>query len=105
VLSATPQPLKPRRLQGLKALGYRRRGLVSDAEKALVLAGAQTFPGVPQQTCQLPCLRAAASPLANADRACKTARQKASRGPFYAAGRARQEQVAPEEPRAEVWRT
>jgi len=105
LLTADHQTLKQRLLQPVKDLGYRLRGLVSDDEKALVIAVAKNFPGVPHQTCQLHCLRDAATPIANADRAFKKALKKAIRGPFYAACRALQEQLAPEDPRAAVLRT
>jgi hypothetical protein len=67
LLTADHRPLAARLLQPVKALGYRLRGIVSDDEKALVLAVAKTFPGGPQQTCQIHCLREAATPIANAD--------------------------------------
>jgi Transposase, Mutator family len=105
LLMADHRPLALRLLQPVKDLGYRLRGVVSDDEKALVRAVARAFPGVPHQTCQIHCLREAATPIANADRAFKKALKKAIRGPFYAACRALQEQLAPAEPRAEVLRT
>jgi hypothetical protein len=58
-------------LTPLKALGYRMRGVVSDDEKALQIAVAQVFPGVSPQPGQVPCLRDAAAPVADADRAFK----------------------------------
>jgi hypothetical protein len=105
VLSADHQTLEQRLLQPVKDLGYRIRGVVSDDEKALVMAVAKTFPGVPHQTCQFHCLREAATPIANADRAFKKALKKAIRGPFYAACRALQAQFVPDDPPLEVLRT
>lgn len=105
LLTAAHRTLAARLLQPVKALGYRLRGVVSDDEKALVLAVAQTFPGVPHQTCQSHCLREAAPPIANADRAFKKALQHAIRGPFYAACRALRAQLSPDDPRGEVLRT
>jgi hypothetical protein len=105
LLTADHRTLATRLLQPVKDLGYRVRGIVSDEEKALVLAVAQTFPGVAHQTCQIHCLREAATPLANADRAFKKALKHAIRGPFYAAARALQAQLSADEPRGEVLRT
>jgi transposase len=105
LLTADHRTLATRLLQPVKDLGYRLRGVVSDDEKALVLAVATTFPGVPHQTCQIHCLREAAAPIANADRAFKKALKQAIRGPLYAAYRALQAQVSPDDPRGEVLRT
>jgi hypothetical protein len=105
LLSANHKTLGRRLLRPVKDLGYHLRGVVSDDEKALVIALAQTFPGVPHQTCQIHCLRDAAKPIADADRAFKKALKKAIRGPFYAACRALQEQLVANDPRAEVLRT
>jgi hypothetical protein len=57
VLSADHRTLERRVLQPVKALGYRIRGVVSDDERALLLAVAHVFPGVRHQTCQVlyPC--------------------------------------------------
>jgi Transposase, Mutator family len=105
LLTADHRTLAARLLQPVKALGYRLRGIVSEDEKALVLAVAQSFPGVPHQTCQIHCLREAATPIANADRAFKKALKHAIRGPLYAACRALQEQLSLDDRRGEVLRT
>jgi hypothetical protein len=105
LLMADHRTLALRLLQPVKDLGYRLRGVVSDDEKALVSAVAKTFPGVPHQTCQIHCLREAATPIADADRSFKKALKKAIRGPYYAACRALQAHLAPADPRAEVLRT
>ena len=105
LLSADHKTLGRRLLQPVKDLGYRLRGVVSDDEKALVIAVAKTFPGVPHQTCQIHCLRDAAKPITDADRAFKKALKQAIRGPFYAACRALQEQLVANDPGAEVLRT
>jgi hypothetical protein len=105
LLTADHRTLATRLLQPVKDLGYRVRGIVSDDEKALVLAVAQTFPGVAHQTCQIHCLREAATPIANADRAFKKALKHAIRGPFYAAARALQTQLSADDPRGEVLHT
>ena len=104
VLTADHHTLATRLLQPVKALGYRIRGIVSDDEKALRLAVAQVFPGVPHQTCQLHCLRDAAHPIVAADQAFKKALKQAIRGPFYATCRALHH-LAPDDPRRGVLRT
>ena len=104
-LAADHQTLAQRLLQPVKALGYRLRGIVSDDEPALVIAVAKTFPGLPHQTCQVHCLRDAATPIADADRAFKTALKKAIRAPLYAACRALHSQLANDDPRAAVLAT
>ena len=104
LLTADHHTLETRLLQPVKALGYRIRGIVSDDEKALHLAVAHVFPGVPHQTCQLHCLLDAASPITDADRAFKKALKQAIRGPFYAACRALN-QLAPDDPRYPVLST
>jgi len=91
-------------LQPVKALGYRMRGVVSDDEQALVLAVAHVFPGVPHQTCQVHCLRDAAQPIADADRAFKKALKRAIRAPLYAVYR-RLEQLPSSDPRQAVLTT
>lgn len=104
VLSATHQTLERRVLQPVKALGYRVRGVVSDDEQALLLAVAHVFPGVRHQTCQVHCLRDAATPIVEANQAFKKALKQAIRAPFYAACRALN-QLAPEDPRHAVLST
>lgn len=104
LLSADHQTLERRVLQPVKALGYRLRGVVSDDEQALVLAVAQVFPGVPHQTCQIHCLRDAATPIVEADQAFKKALKQAIRGPLYAACRALN-LLSPEDPRQVVLST
>lgn len=101
LLTADHRTLETRLLQPVKALGYRIRGVVSDDEKALRIAVAHVFPGVPHQTCQLHCLLDAATPIADADRAFKKALKQAIRGPFYAAQR-ELNRLDPDDPRHEV---
>ena len=101
LLTADHKILAKRVLQPVKGLGYRIRGLVSDDEKALQTAVAQVFPGVPHQTCQIHCLRDAATPITEADSAFKKALKQAIRGPFYAACRVLY-QLAPDDPRYTV---
>jgi hypothetical protein len=104
LLSADHQTLERRVLQPVKALGYCLRGVVSDDEQALLLAVAHVFPGVRHQTCQLHCLRDAATPIVEADQAFKKALKQAIRAPFYTAGRALS-QLASEDPRQAVLST
>jgi len=99
------KPLQQPLLQPVKELGYRLRGIVSDDEKPLVIAGAQTFPGAAHQTCQIHCLCEAATPIAKADRAFKKELKQAIRAPFYAVCRSLQPQLASDDPRAEVLST
>jgi hypothetical protein len=101
LLAADHLTLEKRVLKPVTALGYRIRGVVSDDEKALQIAVAHVFPGVPHQTCQVHCLRDAAAPIADADRAFKKALKQAIRGPFYAAQR-ELNRLDPDDPRHEV---
>lgn len=105
LLSTDHRTLARRLLQPVKELGYRIRGLVSDDEKALVIAVAKTWPGVAHQTCQFHCLREAATPISNADRAFKKELKKAIREPFYAAYRQLKQELNEDDPRAEVLAT
>ena len=101
LLLADHTTLEKRVLRPVKALGYRIRGVVSDDEKALQIAVAHVFPGVPHQTCQAHCLRDAASLIAATDRAFKKALKQAIRGPFYAAQR-ELSRLDPDDPRQAV---
>jgi len=87
LLTTDHRTLATRVLQPVKAEGYRIRGVVSDDEKALQVAVAQVLPGTPHQTCQFHCLRDAATPITEADRAFKKALKQAIRAPLYAAWR------------------
>jgi len=102
LLTADQRTLEQRLLQPVIALGYRIRGIVTDDEKALCLALAHLCPAVSHQTCQLHCLREVAQPIADADRTFKTALKKAIRAPFYAACRALEQQLSPDDPRYTV---
>lgn len=104
LLSADHRTLERRVLQPVNALGYRVRGVVSDDEKAILLAVAHTFPGVDHQTCQSHCLRDASVPIVEADQALKKALKQAIRGPFYMVCRALGK-LAPEDPRQVVLTT
>ena len=104
LLTTDHKILAKRVLQPVRGLSYRIRGLVSDDEKALQIAVAQVFPGTLHQTCQVHCLRDAATPITDADRAFKKALKQAIRGPFYAACRVLH-QLAPADPRYAVLST
>lgn len=104
VLSADHRTLERRVLQPIKALGYRIRGVVSDDERALLLAVAHVFPGVRHQTCQVHCLREAAIPIVEADQAFKKALKQAIRAPFYTVCRALNP-LTPEDPHQAVLST
>ena len=97
LFSADQSTLEKRLLQPIEALGYRMRGVVSDDEKALRLAIAHRWSHVPHQTCQVHCLRDAATPIVTADQALKKALKKAIRAPLYAVCRSLN-QLAPEDP-------
>jgi hypothetical protein len=104
LLSADHQTLERRVLQPVKALDYRIRGVVSDDERALLLAVAHVFPGVRHQTCQSHCLREAVTLIVEADQTFKKALKQAIRTPFYTACRALS-RLAPEDPRQVVLST
>lgn len=104
LLSADHLTLERRVLRPIQALGYRVRGVVSDDEKAIILAVAHVFRGVHHQTCQSHCLRDAAAPIVEADQTFKKALKKAIRAPFYTACRALS-QLDTDDPCLEVLRT
>jgi hypothetical protein len=56
-------------LEPVKALGFRIRGIVSDAEDALHRAGREAWPGRPHHACHFHALRDAGKPLYEADQA------------------------------------
>ena len=97
LFSADQPTLEKRLLEPVEALGYRLRGVVSDDEKALRLALAHRWPSVSHQTCQVHCLRDAATPIVAADQAFKKAVKKAIRAPLYAVCRSLN-QLAPNDP-------
>ncbi|CAG0994806.1 hypothetical protein GEOBC_02576 [Geobacteraceae bacterium] len=61
-----------RLLEPVKALGFRIRGVISDADQNIRRAVTATLPGRPHQACQVHCLCAAGKPIFEADRALKT---------------------------------
>jgi hypothetical protein len=72
--SSTPA-LRKRLFEPLKTLaqelGLTWHGVVSDAQRSIRIAVAQSFPGVPHQVCQFHCLRDAGTPTFEADRSMK----------------------------------
>jgi len=72
VSSRSPENLRVQVFEPILALGFRLRGVVSDAEEGLRAGLALACPGVPHQACQTHCLREAAKPLFERDRALKT---------------------------------
>ena len=61
-----------RLLEPVKGLGFRIRGVISDADQNIRRAVTATLPGRPHQACQVHCLCAAGKPIFEADRALKT---------------------------------
>lgn len=59
-------------LEPVKALGFRIRAVVSDADKNIRRAVATSLPGCPHQACQVHCLCEAGQSIFEADRAMKT---------------------------------
>ena len=59
-------------LEPVKALGFRIRAVVSDADKNIRRAVETSLPGRPHQACQVHCLCEAGAPIFKADRAMKT---------------------------------
>ena len=59
-------------LEPVKALGFRIRAVVSDADKNIRRAVEASLPGCPQQACQVHCLCDAGQLVYDADRAMKT---------------------------------
>jgi hypothetical protein len=70
--SRSAENLRTQVVGPILALGFRLRGVVSDAEEGLREAFAVACPGLPHQACQLHCLREAAKPSFEQDRALKT---------------------------------
>ena len=59
-------------LEPVKALGFRIRAVVSDADKNIRRAAETSLPNCPHQACQVHCLCEAGKPIFEADRAMKT---------------------------------
>lgn len=72
VSSQSADVLRAQVVEPVLALGFRLCGIVSDAEGGLRDAFHAACPGVPHQACQGHCLREAATPIFEWDRALKT---------------------------------
>jgi hypothetical protein len=72
VSSRSAENLRTQVVEPILALGFRLRGVVSDAEEGLRDAFALACPGVPHQACHTHCLCEAAKPIFERDRALKT---------------------------------
>jgi hypothetical protein len=64
--------ISARLLTPVKALGFRIRAVISDADKNIRRAVTTSLPGRPHQACQVHCLCDAGHPIFEADRALKT---------------------------------
>jgi len=72
VSSRSAENLRVQVVEPILALGFRLRGVVSDAEEGLRDAMTSACPGVPHQACHTHCLCEAAKPIFERDRALKT---------------------------------
>lgn len=72
VSSGSVDNLRTQVIEPVLALGFRLRGVVSDAEEELRDALALACPGTPHQACHTHCLQEAAKPIFERDRALKT---------------------------------
>jgi hypothetical protein len=72
VPSRSVENLRSQVVEPILALGFRLRGVVSDAEEGLRDAVALACPGTPHQACHTHCLCEAAKPIFERDRALKT---------------------------------
>jgi hypothetical protein len=76
-----------RLLEPVKALGFRIRAVVSDADKNIRRAVSASLPGRPHQACQVHCLCEAGQPIFEADRAMKTDLRREIRAKWRPLGR------------------
>jgi hypothetical protein len=74
-------------LQPVKALGFRIRAVISDADQNIRRAVTTSFPGRPHQACQVHCLCEAGQPIFEADRAMKTDLRRDIRAKWRPIGR------------------
>jgi hypothetical protein len=72
VSSGSVENLRTQVIEPILTLGFRLRGVVSDAKPELRDAFALACPGVPHQACHTHCLQEAAAPIFERDRALKT---------------------------------
>lgn len=76
-----------RLLEPVKALGFRIRAVVSDADKNIRRAVSASLPGKPHQACQVHCLCEAGQLIFEADRAMKTDLRREIRAKWRPLGR------------------
>lgn len=88
-------------LEPVKALGFRIRAVVSDADLNIRRAVAASLPGRPHQACQVHCLCEAGQPIFEADRAMKTDLRRDIRAKLRPIGR-QLSQASPDDPRTGV---
>ena len=88
-------------LAPVKALGFRVRAVISDADQNIRRAVTTSLPGRPHQTCQVHCLCDAAQPIFDADRALKTDLRRDIRAKWRPCGR-QLSQAAADDPQTAV---
>jgi hypothetical protein len=76
-----------RLLEPVKAMGFRIRAVVSDADQNIRRAVSASLPGKPHQACQVHCLCEAGQPIFEADRAMKTDLRREIRAKWRPLGR------------------
>ena len=93
--------ISARLLTPVKALGFRIRAVISDADKNIRRAVTTSLPGRPHQTCQVHCLCEAGQPIFDADRAMKTDLRRDIRAKWRPFGR-RLSQAPADDPQTAV---
>jgi hypothetical protein len=88
-------------LTPVKALGFRIRAVISDADQNIRRAVMTSLPGCPHQACQVHCLCEAGQPIFDADRALKTDLRRDIRAKWRPFGR-RLSQAPADDPQAAV---
>jgi hypothetical protein len=87
-------------LQPVKALGYRIRAVISDADENIRRAVTTSLPGCPHQACQVHCLCEAGQLIFEADRAMKTDLRRDIRAKLRPIGRRLSQAPADDPPSA-----
>jgi hypothetical protein len=93
--------ISARLLMSVKALGFRIRAVISDADQNIRRAVRTSLPGCPHQACQVHCLCDAGQPIFNADRAMKTDLRRDIRAKWRPFGR-RLSQASADDPQSAV---
>lgn len=93
--------ISTRLLTPVKALGFRIRAVLSDADQNIRRAVTASFPGRPHQVCQVHCLCEAGQPIFDADRALKTDLRRDIRAKWRPCGR-RLSQAPADDPQSAV---